>query len=137
MWEYFYLYVFAEMGSEVKRMLRFNNNSRKASASLFVVLFALGLLVGGLGTYYINTLQINKLNRQVSDLQSQVSCLRDTQNQTITNQTITIYQNGTSLVDIYANVSDSVVLLHGTSSENSVKFKGQGLFIIILVEWLY
>ena len=55
-------------------MLHFNSkNSRKASSSVFVVLFALGLLVGGLGTYYINTIQITNLKGQVSDLQNQVS----------------------------------------------------------------
>jgi S1-C subfamily serine protease len=105
-------------------MLRFGSNSRKASASLFVVLFALGLLVGGLGIYYVNTLQVSKLNRQVTNLQSQVTMLGNTQNQSVTNQTITIYQNGTSLVDIYANASYSVVLLHGNSSGTEVQGSG-------------
>jgi S1-C subfamily serine protease len=112
------------MDSEVKHMLRFGSNSRKASASFFVVLFALGLLVGGLGIYYVNTLQVSKLNKQVTSLQSQVTMLGDTQNQSVTNQTITIYQNGTSLVDIYASVSASVVLLHGNSSGTEVQGSG-------------
>lgn len=101
-------------------MLHFNSkNSRKASSSVFVVLFALGLLVGGLGTYYINTIQITNLKGQVSDLQNQVSSLGGTQNQTIDNQTITILQNGTSLVDIYGNVSTSVVLIEGDLTNDS------------------
>jgi S1-C subfamily serine protease len=107
-------------------MLRFGSRSRKASSSVFVVLFALGLLIGGLGTYYINTLQISTLKGQVSDLRSQVTLLSGTQNQTISNQTISIYQNGTALVDLYANASDSVVLLHGSTADNSSEVQGSG-----------
>jgi S1-C subfamily serine protease len=107
-------------------MFSLGRSSRKASASVFVVLFALGLLVGGLGTFYINTLQISNLKGQVADLQSQIATISGTQNQTITNQTITIYQNGTSLVDLYANVSDSVVLIQGTLADNSSGVQGSG-----------
>ncbi len=99
--------------------------SHRASASLFAVLFLLGLLVGGLGTYYINSLQIANLKSHVSNLESQVSLLTSG-NLTVNNQTITIYQNGTSLVDIYNNVSDSVVLIHGTLTDNSSEVQGSG-----------
>ncbi len=105
-------------------MFRFGGNSRKASASLLLVLFALGLLVGGLGAFYVNTLQISNLNKQVTDLQSQVIRLGDPQNQNSTSQTITVYQNGISLVDIYGNVSESVVLLHGNASGTEVQGSG-------------
>jgi S1-C subfamily serine protease len=114
------------MIQEVNCMFSFGRNSRKASASAFIVLFALGLLVGGLGTFYINTLQISNLKGQISDLRSQVSTLGGTQNQTINNQTITIFQNGTSLVDLYGNVSDSVVLIQGTLIDNSSSVQGSG-----------
>jgi len=107
-------------------MLRPNKSCRRASASVFVVLFALGLLVGGLGTYYINTLQINKLRGQVTDLQSQVATIQGNQNQTITNQTITIFQDSSSLVEIYENASASVVLLHGNFADNSSEVQGSG-----------
>ena len=81
-------------------MLRFTDNSRKASASLIVLLFTVGLLVGGLGVYYINSRAISNLNSQISHLRNQVDHLIESQayyngNQTvnITNQTITLYQN--------------------------------------------
>jgi S1-C subfamily serine protease len=107
-------------------MFRLKNNSRKGSASVFVILFALGLLVGGLGTFYINTVQINTLKGQVTDLQSQISSLSGSQNQTINNQTITIFQDASSLVKIYENVSDSVVLIHGNFADNSSEVQGSG-----------
>ena len=53
-------------------MVTFCKDSRKASASLLVLLFAMGLLVGGLLSFYINNRQISNLTREVSDLQSQV-----------------------------------------------------------------
>ncbi len=107
-------------------MLRLNRSCRRASASVFVVLFALGLLVGGLGTYYINTLQINKLRGQLTDLQSQVATIQGSQNQTITNQTITIFQDSNALVEIYENASASVVLIHGNLADNSSEIQGSG-----------
>lgn len=105
-------------------MLNFGSDATKVSASLFAVLFALGLLVGGIGTYYVNTLQVSNLNKQVTDLQSQVIRLNDPQNQNVTSQSITIYQNGTALVEIYAKVSDSVVLIHGTSNGTGIRASG-------------
>jgi S1-C subfamily serine protease len=105
-------------------MLDFSGNPQKASAGFFIVLFTLGLLVGGLGTYFVNTLQVSHLNKDVSDLQSQVAMLGGSQNQSITNQTITIYQNGSSLVEIFANVSESVVLIHGNQSDGGVQGSG-------------
>ena len=84
--------------SRGKIMLRFTHNSRKASASLIVLLFIVGLLVGGLGVYYINSRAISNLNSQISHLRNQVDHLIESQayyssNQTVnvTNQTITLY----------------------------------------------
>ncbi len=94
----------------------------KASASLFILLFAAGLLLGGLGIYYITYLEVNSLNTQVSHLQSQVSDLRGFQN--ATNQNITIIQNGTSLANIYQGVLNSVVLLQGDTSTGTVQGSG-------------
>ena len=94
----------------------------KASASLLILLFAAGLLVGGLGIYYITYLQVNILNTQVSNLQNQVSDLRGFQNSTY--QNITILQNGTSLSDIYRGVRTSVVLVQGDTSNGTVQGSG-------------
>ncbi len=79
----------------------------KASASILILLFAAGLLVGGILIYYATYQQVNGLKGQVSNLQSQVSALSGSQNATY--QSITIMQNGTSMADIYANVRESVV----------------------------
>ena len=105
-------------------MLRFSINSRKASASLLVLLFAMGLIVGGLAIYYVNYRQISNLNNEVADLQSQIAGLNGSQNQTVTNQTITIYQGNTSLADLYANISDSIVMIQGTTSTGDVQGSG-------------
>lgn len=107
-------------------MIRFGDNSRRASSSFFVVLFILGLLVGGLGSYYINTVQINNLKRQVTDLQGQVASIQGSQNQTITNQTITIYKNSTAIVEIYENTRSSVVLIYGNFEDGRSEVQGSG-----------
>jgi S1-C subfamily serine protease len=82
------------------------------------------LLIGGLGIFYLNYRQINNLNNRVSDLQSQVATISGSQNQTITNQTITIFQNNTNLPEIYDRVSDSVVLVHGSTDSGEVQGSG-------------
>jgi len=94
----------------------------RASASLFVLLFAAGLLIGGLGIYYITYLDVNNLNSQVLHLQSQVSDLNGFQN--ATTQNITILQNGTSLENIYQGVLNSVVLIQGDTSTGTVQGSG-------------
>jgi S1-C subfamily serine protease len=94
----------------------------EASASLLILLFAAGLLVGGLGIYYITYMQVNSLNGQVSNLQSQISDLRGFQNATY--QNITITQNGTSLAAIYRGVSNSVVLIEGETSSGTQQGSG-------------
>jgi S1-C subfamily serine protease len=94
----------------------------KASASLFALLFTAGLLVGALVTFYITYQETNKLSDEVADLQSQLSNLSGFQNATY--QNVTIYQNSTSLVAIYAGVRESVVLVQGTTSDGSVQGSG-------------
>ncbi len=105
-------------------MPRFGNDSHKASATLIAVLFAMGLLIGGLGTYYLDTRQISTLNTKVLDLQSQIATITGSQNQTVVNQTINLSQDGVNLPDLYANVSNSVVLVHGTVSGGEVQGSG-------------
>jgi len=94
----------------------------KASASLLILLFAAGLLIGGIGIYYVTFMQVNSLNNQVSTLQSQVSDLRGFQN--VTYQNINIQQNGTSLENLYNDVSNSVVLIQGDTSSGGVQASG-------------
>jgi S1-C subfamily serine protease len=98
------------------------NAHNKASASLFALLFTAGLLVGALVTFYITYQETNKLSDEVANLQSQLSNLSGFQNATY--QNVTIYQNSTSLVEIYANVRESVVLVQGTTSDGSVQGSG-------------
>jgi S1-C subfamily serine protease len=99
-----------------------SNTYSKASTSLFALLFAAGLLVGALVTFYITFQEMTKLNNEVAALQSQVSDL--TGNQNVTYQNITIYQNATALADIYAGVRESVVLVQGTTSDVGVQASG-------------
>ena len=94
----------------------------KASASILLLLFVAGLLVGGLLIFFVSYRQVTNLNGQITNLQSAVSDLEGKQNATY--QTITILQNGTSLADIYANVRASVVLVQGETSSGGVQGSG-------------
>jgi S1-C subfamily serine protease len=98
------------------------NRSRKASATLLVLVFVAGLLVGGIATAYFTFMQINRLEDEISTIRGHISNLTGFQN--ITNQTITIYQNGTSLANIYNGAKDSVVLVRGTTSTGLVQGSG-------------
>ena len=93
----------------------------KALASLLILLFAAGLMVG-LVSFYINYEQVNSLNSQVANLRSQVSDLKGFQNATY--QTINIIQNGTSLAALYQSVRDSIVLIQGDTSSGTVQGSG-------------
>ncbi len=96
--------------------------SSKASATLLIVLFVVGLFVGGLATYYFANRQINNINSQITTLQSQVSALKGFQNATY--QSITILQNGTSLTALYEGVSSSIVLIEGDISGGTQQGSG-------------
>jgi S1-C subfamily serine protease len=99
-----------------------SKNAVKASASILILLFVAGLLVGGLLIFFVVYQPGSNLKSQISDLQSQVSDLRGFQN--ATTQNITILQNGTSLEDLYANVQASVVLVQGETSDSGVQGSG-------------
>jgi S1-C subfamily serine protease len=94
----------------------------KASASILILLFVAGLLVGGLLIFYVSYRQVSSLNGQITNLQTSISNLEGYQNATY--QNITILQNGTSLVEIYANLRDSVVLVQGDTSDGGVQGSG-------------
>jgi S1-C subfamily serine protease len=95
---------------------------RKASVSLTALLFVAGLLVGGMVIFFITHNEITALENEVAALQTQLSTLQFSQN--VTSQNITIYQNGTALVDIYSSVRDSIVLVQGTTSDGEVQGSG-------------
>jgi S1-C subfamily serine protease len=98
------------------------DTSTKISASLLILLFAAGLMLGGLGIYFITYKEVNDFNSKVTNLQNQVSALQGFQNATY--QSITINQNGTSLEQIYNNIHTSVVLIVGTTSSGGVEGSG-------------
>jgi len=102
--------------------MRKPNTNNKASTSLLALLFAAGLLVGAIVTFYITFQEITDLSKEVATLQSQLSSLSGVQNATY--QNITIYQNSTALADIYEGVRESVVLVQGTTSEGGVQGSG-------------
>jgi S1-C subfamily serine protease len=94
----------------------------KASASVFMLLFVAGLLVGGLLVYFVAYNQVGVLNGKLSLLQNQLSDLQGFQNSTY--QNITILQNETSLAQIYNNLRNSVVLVQGETSDGGVQGSG-------------
>jgi len=96
--------------------------SSKASTSFFALLFAAGLLIGAIVTFYITFQEITEMRDDVDALQNQLSNLSFIQNATY--QNITIYQNSSALADIYENARESVVLVQGTTSEGVVQGSG-------------
>lgn len=98
------------------------NEFNKISASLLILLFAAGLLVGGIGFYFLNYREVNSLSSQISNLQNQISSLKGFQN--VTYQNISIQQNGTSLTDIYQGVRNSVVLIQSETSNDTLQGSG-------------
>jgi S1-C subfamily serine protease len=95
---------------------------KKASVSLMALFFVAGLLVGGMVIFFITFNEINALSDKVVALQSQLSTLQFSQN--VTHQNITIYQNDTTLADIYSNVRGSIVLVQGTTTDGEVQGSG-------------
>jgi S1-C subfamily serine protease len=93
------------------------------STSFFVLLFAAGLLVGGLAVFYINFQEINRLSDEVAVLQSHLSVLSGGGGN-FTYQNVTVYQDSTAMAAIYSNVRDSVVLVQGTISSGGVQGSG-------------
>lgn len=95
---------------------------KKASVSLMALLFVAGLLVGGMVIFFITFNEINALSDKVVALQSQLSTLQFSQNTTY--QNITIYQNDTTLADIYSSLKGSIVLVQGVTSDGEVQGSG-------------
>ena len=98
------------------------NNSNKGSTSLLILVFIAGLLVGVIASIYVTLQEVNELNDHVDLLKSQINGDKGIQH--VTNQTITIYQNSTALVNLYENVRDSIVLVQGITSDGGVQGSG-------------
>jgi len=96
--------------------------SQRNSASFLILLFAAGLLVGGVASFYINFVEVNRLRDDVAVLESQLSSVIGNQN--VTNQDITVYQDSAALASIYSNVRESIVLIQGTTSDGGVQGSG-------------
>jgi S1-C subfamily serine protease len=103
-------------------MGEFDERYIKFSSAFLILIFAAGLMVGGIVSCYITFREINSLNNEVSNLQAQVSNLWGFQN--VTYQNITIYQNSTALAEMYERVRDSVVLIIGKTSAGGVQGSG-------------
>jgi S1-C subfamily serine protease len=103
-------------------MGEFGEHHMKSSSAFLILLFAAGLIVGAIASYYITVQEIDNLKDEVSNLRAQVSNLWGFQN--VTYQNITVYQNSTALSEIYENVKDSVVLVSGTTSQGGVQGSG-------------
>jgi len=93
------------------------------TTSFLVLLFAAGLLVGGLVTFYINFQEINRLSEEVAILEGRLSVLTGG-GQNATYQNITVYQDSAALASIYSSVRDSVVLIQGTTADGGVQGSG-------------
>ncbi|MEM3770297.1 MAG: trypsin-like peptidase domain-containing protein [Candidatus Bathyarchaeia archaeon] len=92
------------------------------SAGLFVLIFVVGLMAGGAVTSYITVPHINSLKAEVSRLRAQVSVLWGLKN--IPCQNVIVYQDWTTLSDIYENVKDSVVLIRVRTRSGTVQGSG-------------
>jgi len=95
---------------------------KAASSTIIALIFVAGLIVGGMISSYVLIRRIDSLDKEVSGLQSQVSSMWGGQN--ITQQNITIYQNNTSLTEIYEKVKESVVLIRGETNSGTVQGSG-------------
>jgi S1-C subfamily serine protease len=92
------------------------------STAVIALVLVAGLLIGGLVTSYVFMRRINELQSDLGNLSSQLSHISG--NQTLYNQTITIYQNETALAEMYQKTKDSVVLIRGNTNSGSVQGSG-------------
>jgi S1-C subfamily serine protease len=97
-------------------------NIARFSAGLFALIFVVGLMAGGAITSYIAIPQISNLKTEVSRLRAQVSVLWGLKN--IPCQNVTVYQNLTTLSNIYEKVKDSVVLIRVQIQGGTVQGSG-------------
>jgi len=118
----------------VKNLGEFKEHYGRTSSTFLLVILLTGLLAGSITTYYIAFQQISSLRDYVSNLNARVSKLWGFQN--VTYQNITIYQNITSLTELYERVKDSAVLIYGKTSTGAVQGSGfvynfTGIMVVI------
>jgi len=101
----------------------FDERYIKFSSAFLILIFAAGLMVGGIVSCYLTFREINSLNSEISNLEAQVSNLWGIRPKVI-NQNIIIYQNSTALAEMYEKVRDSVVLIIGKTSTGGVQGSG-------------
>jgi S1-C subfamily serine protease len=106
----------------VKNLGEFKEHYGRTSSAFLLVILLTGLLAGSITTYYIAFQQISSLRKDVSNLTAHVSKLWGFQN--VTYQNITIYQNTTSLTELYERVKNSTVLVYGTTTTGAVQGSG-------------
>ena len=104
-------------------MSEFNESHIKLSSAFLILIFVAGLIVGGIVSYYITFQQVDSLRNEVSNLRAEVSTLSGIRPNVI-NQNITVYQNSTAIAELYEEVKDSVVLILGQTSEETVQGSG-------------
>jgi S1-C subfamily serine protease len=92
------------------------------SSAFLILIFVAGVIVGGMISAYVLLKQVTKLDDEISNLQSQISQISG--NQTIYNQTVSVYQNMTALSELYEKTRESVVLIRGTTSSGTVQGSG-------------
>ena len=95
---------------------------QRFSSGFLILLFAIGLLIGGFVTFYMSYVEVNSVREEIGILESQLSNF--TGNQNMTYQNITVYQNSAALANIYSTVRDSVVLVEGDTSSGGVQGSG-------------
>ena len=118
----------------MKNLGEFKEHYGRTSSTFLLVILLTGLLAGSITTYYIAFQQISSLRDYVSNLNARVSKLWGFQN--VTYQNITIYQNITSLTELYERVKDSAVLIYGKTSTGAVQGSGfvynfTGIMVVI------
>lgn len=96
--------------------------NKGSSAAIMVLVLVAGLLIGGMVSAYVLLRKIGSLEEDISTLESQIS--RISGNQTVYNQTITVYQNVTALAEMYQKIKDSVVLIQGRTGTEAVQGSG-------------
>jgi S1-C subfamily serine protease len=94
----------------------------RSSATVLLLIFVAGLSVGAIATSYVLLRTINNLQDDIANVQNRVSQISG--DQTVYNQSITIYQNATALSEIYEKTRDSIVLISGTTSNGTVQGSG-------------
>jgi len=92
------------------------------SVGFLALIFIVGLMAGGAITSYLAIPQINSLKTENSRLRAQVSVLWGLKN--IPCQNVTVYQNLTTLSNIYYKVKDSVVLIRVKTQSETVQGSG-------------